>query len=82
MRGAPEVCVMIAVTEACDCCAAIFFVKPAILRRFVRRTSQKGSRAVPKATASSAYSELVFADTVVRRLASYARETDEPERLG
>jgi hypothetical protein len=63
-----------AVTEAWDCCAAIFLVNPAMRRRFVRRVSQKGSSADPSAAASSEYKLQVFADTVVRKLASVFKD--------
>jgi hypothetical protein len=52
-RGCAEQCVRIVVTAACDCCAAIFFVNPAMRRRGMRRVSQNGSRPVPNAIANS-----------------------------
>lgn len=57
-------------TEAWDCWAVSFLVNPAILRRFVSRVSQNGSRSAPRATAISEYNVQVLTATVVRKLAS------------
>jgi hypothetical protein len=69
-RGCAEQFVRTVVTAACDCCAAIFFVNPAMRRRAVRRVSQNGSRPGPNAIANSWYRDDVLAETVVRKLAS------------
>ena len=61
---------MIVVTVACDCCAIIFLVRLAILRRLIYSVSQYASRAVPSVMANSAYNEQVLAATVVRKLTS------------
>ena len=58
------------VSVACDVWAVIFLVRFAILRRFVYRMSQNGSKAVPRAIESSLYNAHVFVATVVRRLRS------------
>ena len=62
---------IIEVTEAWVCWATIFFVRPAVFKRFVSNVSQNGSIDVPRALGSSEYSEAVLIATVVLKLLSF-----------
>jgi hypothetical protein len=72
-RGVGVVYAKMVVTDAWEACAVIFLTKPAILSRFRSMVSTTGSRAGPRAMASSLYIFVVLVTRVVRKLASCER---------